>query len=131
MSRKLVCRKCGGKHLTIKCGKEKKKNIFEEKTKKNSYKKKNYDRKKRNNFTKVKISNLPNDITVKELKNLIEEDEWGDIGRVKVLTYDTTTLAYVDFYYRNEAEYFEKCIDRTKNIDYNCKQLLEVKVLDN
>ena len=130
MSRKLVCRKCGGKHLTIKCGKENKKSIFEEKTKKNSYKKKNYDRKKKNNFTKVKISNLPNDITVKELKNLIEEDEWGDIGRVKVLTYDTTTLAYVDFYYRNEAEYFEKCIDRTKNIDHNCRQLLEVKVLD-
>lgn len=131
MTRKLECRKCGGKHLTIKCGKKKKKSILEEKTKKNNYKRKNNNNRRQNNFTKVKISNLPNDITVRELKNLIEKDEWGDIGRIKILTYDTATLAYIDFYYRNEAEYFEKCLDRTKNIDYNFRQLLEVKVLDN
>ena len=65
MSRKLVCRKCGGKHLTIKCGKEKKKSIFEEKTKKNSYKKKIMIE-KRNNFIKVKISNLQ---MILQLKN--------------------------------------------------------------
>ena len=40
---------------------------------------KNYHK---NKSTKVKISNLPRDVTVKELNDLLSD--WGQIGRINI-----------------------------------------------
>ena len=81
------------------------------------------------------MSYLPHDISYREIKDLIQDDEWGRIGNIKIMTYenknDITTVAYIDFYDENEAEYFVKAINGTKNIDPNYPVLLEVKKLDN
>ena len=122
---KLVCRKCGGNHLTIKCGKPKKTPI---EVKKNSYKKGSYkkgsykkdDSKGRRNHRrnyddginkiKVKISNLPDDIDVRELNTLMQP--WGKIGRISInKRYNCYSI--IDFYKIEEAEYFVKALDKT------------------
>ena len=106
----IKCRKCGGPHVTLKCGKEKQPEIIPavvEKPK-NQHKKDHYIDKRK--IVTVRISNLPDDITVPELNNLVSE--WGKIGRINLNNYDNTTC-YVDFYFKDEAEYFIKAIDRT------------------
>ncbi len=123
---KIICRKCGGPHFTIKCGKEKteeKKDIIIETENKSEYKHKNNQDYKNNNFEKkerkqyfkttyrVKISDLPVDMTEEEMMELTSE--WGHIVRVKVLNYNESSVAYVDFGYEDEAEYFIKAIDKT------------------
>jgi RNA recognition motif-containing protein len=122
----IKCRKCGGPHVTLKCGKEKQDltTILENKFPQNninfshtSHTSNNYnhyhDRSARIDKRKivtVRLSNLPEDITVNELTELI--NEWGTIGRINLTTYDNKS-AFVDFYYKNEAEYFVKAIDKT------------------
>ena len=122
----LVCKKCKGNHLTIKCGKQKNK-VDNSKT--NGYNKKDNnrndrndrnnrnnrnnrnDRNNRNNKkTCVKISNLPQDITPKELNNLIQP--WGYIGNIN-FGKSYNIVAYIDFFKKTEAEYFVKALDRT------------------
>ena len=109
MSKSLKCRKCSGNHVTLKCGK-----------------------KKDNSFTKVKMSYLPHDMTYRELRDLIQKDEWGKVGSININTYeqdryrDKVTVAYIDFYIESEAEYFIKAIHGTKNIDPNYPVFLEV-----
>ena len=113
-------------------------------SKKSSKKKKNYVKTKRNRYdvdkskiTKVKISYLPHDISYREIKHLIQDDEWGKIGNIKLITYENekdktnTTVSYIDFYNENEADYFVKAINGTKNIDPDYPIFLEVKKLDN
>jgi RNA recognition motif-containing protein len=116
----LICRKCGGPHVTLKCGKDKQdlEAILDNKfslPKKEEYinnHKHNYshniDKRK---IVTVRISNLPSDITVPELNNLVSE--WGKIGRINLNNYDNTTC-YIDFYFKDEADYFVKAIDKTK-----------------
>lgn len=69
----------------------------------------------RNKNTKVRISNLPRDITVKELNDLLSD--WGNIGRINIRNIcnrDTKiTIAFIDFYNNDEADYFVKAIDKT------------------
>lgn len=124
---KIVCRKCGGAHFTIKCGKEKieeKKDIIEtEKTEKKERnhnfekKERNYDFEKRDRKQyfkttyRVKISDLPIDMSEEEIMELTSE--WGHIVRVKVLNYKESSVAYVDFGYEAEANYFVTAIDKT------------------
>jgi hypothetical protein len=116
MASLIKCRKCGGPHVTLKCGKEKqdlntvlentftpKPNITEIKTH-TSYK---IDKRK---IVVVKISNLPEDITVPELHELVSE--WGRIGRINISSYDNTT-SYIDFYFEDEARYFQDAINKT------------------
>jgi hypothetical protein len=116
MASLIKCRKCGGPHVTLKCGKEKqdlntvlentfipKPNITEIKTH-TSYK---IDKRK---IVVVKISNLPEDITVPELHELVSE--WGKIGRINISSYDNTT-SYIDFYFEDEARYFQDAINKT------------------
>lgn len=115
----IKCRKCGGPHVTLKCGKEKqdlssildnKFSIPKEVPKyKQHYQVSEVKIDKRKIVT-VRISNLPADITVPELNSLVSE--WGRIGRINLNNYDNTTC-YIDFYFKDEAEYFMKAIDKT------------------
>ena len=85
---------------------------------------KNYNR---NKNTKVRISNLPKDVTVKELNELLSD--WGQIGRINIKNIcnrDTKiTIAFIDFYNHNEADYFVKAIDKTPFDHY----ILDVEIL--
>ena len=125
----LKCRKCSGPHVTLKCGKDKQDleaildNTFsfnkKEETKREDNNNHRYDSHKHNyseridkrKIVTVRISNLPSDITVPELNNLV--GEWGKIGRINLNNYDNTT-SYIDFYFKDEADYFVKAIDKTK-----------------
>ena len=73
---------------------------------------KNYHK---NKNTKVRISNLPQDVTVKELNELISE--WGQIGRINIKNINNRdtkiTVAFIDFYNKDEAEYFLKALHKT------------------
>ena len=119
----LKCRKCGGPHVTLKCGKDKQdlNSIldnkftppFIKKEDNNNYKhyhnhSEHIDKRK---IVTVRISNLPSDITVPELNDLVSE--WGRIGRINLNNYDNTTC-YIDFYFKDEADYFVKAIDKTR-----------------
>ncbi len=122
----IKCRKCGGPHVTLKCGKDKQDlnvildNKFSSPKKEEPKKEEqrfhqyhhNTDHIKldKRKIVTVRISNLPQDITVPELNNLVSE--WGRIGRINLNNYDNTTC-YIDFYFKDEAEYFVKAIDKT------------------
>jgi hypothetical protein len=113
----IKCRKCNGPHVTLKCGKDKQDlgaildNKFaplqkpDIKTQFNDYK---IDKRK---IATVRISNLPPDITIPELNNLV--NEWGRIGRINLNNYDNSTC-YIDFHFKDEADYFVKAIDKTQ-----------------
>ena len=85
-------------------------------------KKNNKNRNTRNNFKNnrkrttsektitVKMTNLPEDITVKELHELILP--WGHIGNIN-FGKSSYKIAYIDFYKKDEADYFVKALDRT------------------
>ncbi len=137
----IKCRKCGGPHVTLKCGKDKQdlNNILDNKftppiIKNNNYNN-NYHNKHYHNhhnysehidkrkIVTVRISNLPSDITIPELNVLVSE--WGRIGRINLNNYDNSTC-YIDFYFKDEAEYFVKAIDKTKFE----KLILNVDIMD-
>lgn len=88
---------------------------FKFKEKKNSKSTfKNRDREKdRKNKKKhvVQISNLPNNINVKELEELISP--WGEIGRINIKAYSEIICSYVDFYNKYEADYFVEALNST------------------
>jgi len=148
---KIVCRKCGGPHFTIKCGKEKKPEVqpaqptqqtqltnhekpekpsetiqenkekkFHEKSKDKFHKNSNFEnqdnkQKPEKKFFKttyrVKLSELPLDMSEEELMELTTD--WGHIVRIKLLIYEESSTAYIDFGYEDEAEYFVEAIDKT------------------
>ncbi len=131
---KLICRKCGGNHITIKCGKEKvveqlldnklTQPIEDNKDKyksenKDKYKSENKDKYKKNDDKKrhykksysVKISDLPNNISERELMELT--CDWGNILKIRVNNYDQNSTAYLDFEYEDQAKYFVDSLDRT------------------
>ena len=68
-----------------------------------------YDR-NRTKFV-IKISNLPSDITVGELARLI--GPWGEIGNINIKNYYEAYCSYIDFYNKNEADYFIRALDST------------------
>ena len=125
MNNKIICRKCGGDHLTIKCGKEKGEPVVinpEPIVIKQEYEKpvndrrdyvrnnrpRNYDKSK---LSTVKLSDLPLDTTEPELYELLQD--WGHIVKVKVLSYNECNVAYIDFIHNEEATYFIEAIDKT------------------
>lgn len=168
----LVCRKCGGPHLTMKCGKDKvvveeKPTEYKRKTYselRNEFSKKNPDMQEEKSSSKaldiqpkletysdsnlpqveersvyvpkekninynefverdknhrhhfktthrVKLSNLPTDMTEEEMMELT--CDWGNVIRIKVLNYEESSVAYIDFGYMDEATYFIEAIDKT------------------
>jgi RNA recognition motif-containing protein len=76
----------------------------------------------------VRISNLPDNITVNELNYLVSE--WGDIGNINIKKYTnydgTITNCYIDFYNEEEANYFVEALDNTP---FDCL-IINVKVMD-
>lgn len=99
----IQCKKCGGPHITLKCGKTPKPIEIKTKPVPTIYS----DKQK---YFTVRISNLPDDITVYELEKLMKP--WGHINRVNLSSYENK-CGFVDFYIKSEAEYFIQAIDRT------------------
>jgi len=159
---KLVCRKCKGPHLTIKCGKETKSVIeniinksenqifnkheeyqkpyekinkdtnvsnpnvryesgFKNKDFKNKdFKNENFNNKDFNNkdfkhdrrpLHKVKMSNLPFDMSEEELYDLLYE--WGHVVRMRLLNYESNSTAYIEFKDKEPADYIVEALDKT------------------
>lgn len=126
----LTCRKCGGPHLTIKCGKETAKVVLETKkvytdfednhpkdthpkdTERRPYQSQSDNRKPYFKTTyRVKLSCLPQDIDEEELMHMT--CDWGHIVRQKLLNYEENSVAYIDFGYMEEAIYFVEAVDKT------------------
>ena len=120
----VVCRKCGGDHFTLKCGKEKKnepkppeekKEFKSERKPRKFIKKKSYNRRSQDNTPnfRVTLSNLPEDITLVNLNKMMFN--WGKIGKIDI-RYDRrmeSNNAIIQFYEKEQAEYFVKAIDKT------------------
>ena len=117
----IKCRKCGGNHLTIKCGKDKpvetklEEQIGEiklEEKKESSYKREdNYKREYNGKSHKVKIINLPVDFEYNEISEFAKD--WGHVLKINVKNYETSSLAVIEFKYEREAEYFIEALDNT------------------
>ena len=136
---KIVCRKCQGPHLTIKCGKEKE-NKVEEKIKiqidekprepRRDFKDRDHHQPRdqpypRRDFKstkhgKVKLSNLPNDILEDDLYELLKD--WGQVYKLNLVSRDNysgqggttrSTAAYIEFRAEEQADYFLKAFDNT------------------
>ena len=138
----IVCRKCGGEHLTIKCGKNKETKIDENNREENKEENKidnkedtkiydkddsKIEKKKETKIDKleeneirihnprisyrVKMSELPNDITEDEMMELC--NNWGYITKLKVINYEETSVAYIDFNKEECADYFVEALHRT------------------
>lgn len=139
MDRTIKCRKCGGAHLTIKCGKNnddqpnnqvdnkqdnnkednyKQDNYKEDNYKQNNYKEDNYKKNtyKQDNRTpyktyKVRISNLPKDFEYDEISEFIKD--WGNNPKVNIKNYDDSSIAIIEFKNSNEQDYFIEALDGT------------------
>jgi len=116
---KLVCRKCGGAHITIKCGKDKP-SVIESKIEQVKMEKpvftntenKKFDYKsERKPLYKVKMSNLPVDMTEEELLELLYD--WGRVIRLRLLNYDDNSTAYIEFKDEEEAKYLVEALHKT------------------
>ncbi len=122
----IKCRKCGGPHVTLKCGKDKQdltvilENQFPPKEQilnnhvhnhvHNNHVHNHGHAIDKRKIVTVRISNLPDDITVPELNELVSH--WGKVGRINISTYENKS-GFIDFYYMDEAEYFVKALDKT------------------
>ena len=123
MEQKIVCRKCQGNHLTIKCGKEGP-SVIEKTTQVESPREKptiNINNRFTNNNTrfgnnmkklyKAKMTNLPIDLFEEELRDLLSD--WGDLGRLKVLNYEESSTAYIEFYKEDQIDYLIQALHKT------------------
>ena len=135
----IVCRKCGGNHLSIKCGKNKveetvledkqdnsllTEGVLEEKQN-NSLLTEGVLEEKQNNSSnnqelrrheprisyRVKVSELPNDMTEDEMMELC--NNWGYITKLRVINYEDTSVSYIDFNKEECANYFVEALHRT------------------
>jgi hypothetical protein len=48
-----------------------------------------------------------------EEEMIILSCDWGHIIRLRVINYNESSVAYIDFSYEEEADYFIKAIDKT------------------
>lgn len=116
MENTVICRKCGGPHFTIKCGRELITKVIEPEPELES-EKKEYKTSKTNTIKiprithRVKISELPLDMTEEEIMDLTKD--WGNIVRAKVIIYADNAVAYIDFSDKEQAIYFEEAINNT------------------
>jgi RNA recognition motif-containing protein len=110
---KIICRKCNGPHLTIKCKNnlELDKKPIQELNLSNINKKKNYKK------NKMKINDLPIDITEDELRDLLYD--WGHVLYISIKIYNNSANAIIEFSNNDEIDYFIEAINGTpfeKNI---------------
>ena len=91
-------------------------------SKSNSYKKRSYrqDSDKKGSYRNdsrnrkkhvIKMSNLPSDITTPELFDLVHV--WGEIGNINIKSYYDSVSSYIDFYNKDEADYFIEALNST------------------
>lgn len=59
---------------------------------------------------KLKITDLPNNISETEIQELLPN--W-DISKFKVVNYTDNSIAYLEFYSFDAMEYFIKAFDKT------------------
>jgi hypothetical protein len=104
MTSHINCRKCGGPHFTIKCNKDKKNIPVDNPIPK-------YINKNKFITYRVKISELPSDLTEKEMMEQLYE--WGDIIRLKVLNHSDISIVFIDFKFEDQADYFVKALNKT------------------
>jgi hypothetical protein len=140
MSNLLKCRKCNGPHLTIKCGKDnntikdtfKDNNYIEKNNKYNNYNNNNYNNYNNNKYNnntdkykvyKAKVSNLPVNITFTELNELLSE--WGHNIKVNVKNYNDSSIAYLEFKYEDELNYFIEALHNTP-FDYQILNIIKI-----
>ncbi len=123
----IKCRKCNGPHFTVKCGQEeiinnnsvKKQlesinstnNSSNNSSNNNSNNNTNNSSNNNSNTFKVKITDLPNDITDREMSNLLYE--WGETRKLKVLNYNDNSVVYVEFLSELHANHFIKALHKT------------------
>jgi len=134
----IKCRKCGGPHLTIKCGKEVKEEVKVEDHHINSNKEhhsnsnkdyhsnsnkehhsnsnKDYHSNSNKEFSKekdckVRIANLPIDMTKGELYHLLED--WGHIKSLFIKENYDSTSAFVEFENSEQSKYFVEALNET------------------
>jgi hypothetical protein len=50
-------------------------------------------------------------MTNSEMKELL--NGWGNINKIKVINYEETSVAYIDFKYKEQSEYFINALDKT------------------
>ncbi len=155
MSNNIICRKCGGNHFTAKCGKDnnnnepRPNNNDEARNNKNdnnkvindsnnirfnnnnnnnirfndNFRKTNY-KKNTEIIFRVQMSNLPLDMTETEMKDLLYR--WGEVTKIKVINYEETSVAYIDFKYKEQSEHFINALDKT-SFDNNTIYINSVK----
>ena len=125
----IKCRKCGGDHFTSKCGKTTEKPKIEKNNPKPIFEKNKLQNKRRNrvkrdfkkkynNFSdprervyKVKINNIPKDLTLQNLNKMMLG--WGKIGNINLRKYSDNPYALVDFYDVKARDYFIEAINGT------------------
>lgn len=73
---------------------------------------------------RVQMSNLPLDMTETEMKELLYR--WGEITKIKVINYEETSVAYIDFKYKEQSEHFINALDKT-SFDNNTIYINSVK----
>lgn len=109
---KLKCRNCNGNHLTIKCSNKKKElHVYNTNTNNFNTNTNNFNTNPYIKYYKVKISELPIDITEKELYDLLHE--WGTVVKIIIKYYEKTASAYVTFKNENEVDYLIKGLNST------------------
>jgi len=81
---------------------------------------KQYDKKV--NF-KVKINNLPNDISKEELYELC--NDWGNIKYINVNEYKDESVAFIEFREEDQCKYFIEALDNTP-FDYRIIKISRV-----
>ena len=128
---KIICRKCNGPHLTIKCkilqnnevfltNREPKNNeviLTNREPKNNEVFLTNREQKNIKQFNKVKINDLPINITEDELRELLHD--WGHILYLSIKIYNNSANAIIKFGNDEEATYFVEALNGTpfeKNI---------------
>ena len=98
----IKCRKCGGPHFTIKCGKTP------------------TISKLNDNYTiyKVKIQNMPIDITYDNLQYMLKD--WGDINKFHINKFEKYKCSNVILHFSNkeQAEYFVNNVNNSE-LNYN------------
>jgi len=67
--------------------------------------------KKSYTVNKVRMGNLPLDVSEDELRNLLYE--WGNVTNIRVLNYDKYSTAYVEFRDIKEVDYLIEALHKT------------------
>ena len=60
---------------------------------------------------KVKMSNLPLDMTEEELNELLYD--WGHVVRLRLLNYENNSTAYIEFKDKEPADYIVDALNKT------------------